>query len=382
MKRLSITPREGWQKIVESQGLDFHTIDGKIYWDESACYEFTSAEIDSIEAATAAINEMTLSAVEFIIKNKLYKQFGIPDWCVPFIEKSWDWDEPTVYGRYDFCLRPGEAPKLLEYNADTPTALLEASVIQWHWLQTQKQHWNLDQFNSIHEKLIERWERLHAQWKDTDIHFACHGGNTEDFGTTQYLRDTAMQAGINTHFVDIADIGWDDRSQNFVTKQGMPIDALFKLYPWEWLINEEFGKHIFKSVCQFIEPMWKMLLSNKALLPILWYLNPGHENLLPTFRSPTTALNGNYVKKPILSREGANVSIYKNDTLVSATEGEYGEEGYIYQALCELPCFDGNYPVVGSWVVEGEPAGIGIREDTGLVTTNLSRFVPHYFTAK
>jgi glutathionylspermidine synthase len=40
----------------------------------------------------------------------------------------------------------------------------------------------------------------------------------------------------------------------------------------------------------------------------------------------------------------------------------------------------GNYPVIGSWVIYGESAGIGIREDRQEVTTNSSRFVPHLFS--
>lgn len=62
-----------------------------------------------------------------------------------------------------------------------------------------------------------------------------------------------------------------------------------------------------------------------------------------------------------------------------STEGTYGKEGFVYQQYCPLPSFDGNYPVIGSWIVDGKPAGIGIREDDTPVTKNTSRFVPHYF---
>jgi glutathionylspermidine synthase len=59
------------------------------------------------------------------------------------------------------------------------------------------------------------------------------------------------------------------------------------------------------------------------------------------------------------------------------TEGEYGEEGYIYQELCELPTFDGNSVLVGSWLIGQEPAGIGLRESDSMITDNGSRFLPH-----
>ncbi|RYY88715.1 MAG: glutathionylspermidine synthase family protein, partial [Chitinophagaceae bacterium] len=152
---------------------------------------------------------------------------------------------------------------------------------------------------------------------------------------------------------------------------------IFKLYPWEWLAADEFGKQILEdaNAAFWIEPAWKMLLSNKALLPLLWELNPGHPLLLPAFREPGSLRN--YIKKPILSREGANITMVREGQTVQHTDGEYGKEGFIYQELFELPSFDGHYPVIGSWIIGQEPAGIGIREADGLITDNRSRFVPH-----
>jgi glutathionylspermidine synthase len=49
----------------------------------------------------------------------------------------------------------------------------------------------------------------------------------------------------------------------------------------------------------------------------------------------------------------------------------------VYQKLASLAGADGNTAVIGSWLIEGEPAGIGIREASGLIATNTSRFVPH-----
>jgi glutathionylspermidine synthase len=61
------------------------------------------------------------------------------------------------------------------------------------------------------------------------------------------------------------------------------------------------------------------------------------------------------------------------------TDGPYGREGFVYQAWQPLPCVDGNYPVIGSWVIAGKPHGIGIREDSTPITRDTSRFVPHFF---
>jgi glutathionylspermidine synthase len=187
--------------------------------------------------------------------------------------------------------------------------------------------------------------------------------------------DTAVQAGLDVRHIFVEDIGWRDAS--FVDLKDELIPSLFKLYPWEWLIHEDFGKYLLKEPCAVIEPAWKMLLSNKGILPLLWEMFPDHPNLLPAYTSPEK-LGSDYVEKPLLSREGANITIRSGLRNVS-TEGEYGEEGFVYQQVCELPQFDGNFAVIGSWIIDGEAAGMGIREDTQPVTGNLSRFIPHFF---
>ena len=64
---------------------------------------------------------------------------------------------------------------------------------------------------------------------------------------------------------------------------------------------------------------------------------------------------------------------------VASRSRRRGRGARIYQAACPPPVFDGMHAVIGSWVIAGQAAGIGVREDTTAVTTNLSRFVPHYF---
>ena len=120
-----------------------------------------------------------------------------------------------------------------------------------------------------------------------------------------------------------------------------------------------------------------MLLSNKGILPILWELFPGHPNLLEThFHDPKKLTD--YVKKPLLSREGANLTIRRGSS-VQETAGPYGAEGFVYQARARIPNCNGTYPVLGSWLIDGVAAGIGIRESATPITDNHSCFVPHLF---
>jgi len=209
------------------------------------------------------------------------------------------------------------------------------------------------------------------------VHFCCAADSAEDLGNLEYMRDTAMQAGLSTVQLFMNDIGFEEIGGRYVDLEDRPIDCMFKLYPWEWVVCEYFGRKLATSRVRIIEPAWKMLLSNKGLLAILWELFEGHENLLQASLEQGV-FRDNYVTKPLLSREGENVTLHQNGHL-HEVEGSYGGKALVYQQMARIPCFDGNYPVIGSWVVAGEAAGMGIREDRQLITTNASRFLPHYF---
>jgi len=377
MKRIPMSPRSDWQRKVESVGLTFHTLDdGTPYWDESACYSVTLAEIDQIEMATLSLNDLCLQAVEHILKNDLWDDFQIPPEFVDFIRRSWDADEITIVGRFDLLYDGINPPKMIEYNADTPTALLEAAVAQWYWLQDTTPA--DDQFNSIHERLIEAWRRVKSEI-GVPVTFVSVEDPAEDFMTVTYLRDTAQQAGLTTQYLPIGAIGWNAARHSFVDLKERTLGCVFKLYPWEWLMREKFGQYLPAAKTRWLEAPWKALLSNKAILPLLWKLNPDHPNLLP---ASWDSLPGRSVKKPALGREGANITILDYGAKLEATGGEYADGEFVYQQFHETPKFDGHSVVLGSWMVNGYACGMGIRETDGLITTNTSRFVPHRIEGK
>jgi len=376
MIREKIIPRPHWQEQVENLGFNFHTLNGIPYWDESACYKFSAEQIDVLEKATAELNSLCLQAVQHCMDNDLFHLFRIPEKFIYLLKKSWEEDHPSVYGRFDLSWNGdlAEPPKMLEFNADTPTSLFEASMVQWQW--QQERHPKADQFNSIHEKLIESWKWMRRKLPNETLYFSCLDEFPEDYVTASYLQDCANEAGMTTEYIAVTDIGWNGScfTDTFENK----IHNIFKLYPWEWLVKEDFGIHLHESDTLWIEPMWKMILSNKAILPLLWKLFPNHPNLLECYFDEPHTLKS-YAIKPLLSREGANIRIVEEGSLLEETPGDYGGEGFIFQQLCKLPDHDGNHPVIGSWVIGGEPAGIGIREGSSLVTNNTSRFLPHYF---
>ena len=381
MQRISFSERPDWRQQAEALGFAFHTFDGEPYWDETAAYRFSLRQIeDDIDAPTAELHELCLALVDLIVdREELLERLHIPRFFWEHLRISWRRREPSLYGRMDFCYSGQGPAKLFELNYDTPTSLYEAGYFQWLWLEQQRERGALppaaDQYNLIQERLIETLADLGVP---QPLYLAAVHESLEDRGTVDYLRDCAVQAGLEARFIAIEDIGLE-RSGTFVDLDGHSIFSLFKLYPWEQLLEDPFGAAIPASGTRFVEPPWKALLSNKGILALLWEQHPGHPNLLPTYfdARPSAHLAPGWVRKPLFSREGANVSLHAADGRRAAVAGPYGG-ATIRQACQPLPCFDGHYPVLGSWVVGDRACGLGIREDRSLITQDSSRFLPHF----
>ena len=231
-----------------------------------------------------------------------------------------------------------------------------------------------DQFNAIHEALVERFGEL-ARQLPPPLYFSAVGSSEEDRGTVDYLRDCASQAGLHGQAIAIEDIGLSEDGR-FTALDDSVIGTLFKLYPLEDLMAEEFGRALPGSGVQLLEPAWKAVLSNKGILPLLWQRNVGHPNLLEAHFDDGSTLAPGWVRKPLFSREGANIEIHLADGSTQRSDGPYDGPAIIQRAH-PLTRFEGGYPLIGSWVVGDHACGIGIREDDSAITRDSARFVPH-----
>nr|WP_315052467.1 glutathionylspermidine synthase family protein [uncultured Brevundimonas sp.] len=384
MERTRPTPRPGWQALAEQVGFTWHHDSGKPYWDESVAYRFTLPEIeDGIEAPTAELHAMCLDLVaEAVESERLMTLLDIPEASRDYVADSWKRGDPSLYGRFDFAY-DGQGPaKLYEYNADTPTSVYETAVFQWLWLEEQMATGalpaNADQFNSLHEKLVERFRAIFPD--GGFVHFSSDAEFVEDRQTVRFLEDLARQAGLDPEFVPIDQIGLNADGR-FVDQNDYLIGAMFKLYPWEQMLRDDYAEPLPRAEMTVLEPAWKAILSNKGILPLLWERHAGHPNLLEAYFESDPqheTLGSSYVRKPLFSREGANVALVDKGRKAKVLEGGYGDQPHIRQALHAPPRFDASYVIVGSWLVGDQPAGIGLREDRGRITRNTSRFVPHY----
>lgn len=364
-------PRPGWQRRVEESGLTFHSPDGQPYWDEGRHVVLGMESAEVLEAAANELHELCLEACDVIVRNGWWEKLAIPVQAVPLVEASWQARDPHLYGRFDFAWTGKGQPKLLEYNADTPTSLLEASIIQWDWLQDV--HPKGDQLNSLHEALVARWK----EFPESSAHFACSWDHLEDRQTAAYLAETAEQAGKAVELLDMEEIGVGPDGR-FTDPGEQVIERLFKLYPWEWMTDELFFERVREQRSIFLEPPWKMLLSNKSLLPVLWELFPNHRLLLPAYfeegRLPSWP---GYVAKPRFGREGANVKIVQSGRVVEETGGDWTDAGFVYQEQTELFQQDGRHCVWGLWMIGDECRGLSVRADASRITGNNSRFLAH-----
>ncbi|MDU0311898.1 glutathionylspermidine synthase family protein [Rhizobium sp. 10PS4] len=381
MKRITLPARPDWLDKARAVGFGFHVMYGEPYWLDDAAYTFTLDEIEmQIEGPSQELHDMCMDMVGDIVRSEeTLDRLAIPEDLRDVVQRSWQRRDRHLYGRFDLAYDGTGPAKLLEYNADTPTSVFETAYFQFNWLTDQVALGILpndaDQYNSLQESLVEAFEQFS---KEPIFHFAAMTDNEEDRGTTVYLMDCAVQAGHRVELLDIREIGIDAQGR-YTDLQDRVIDRCFKLYPWEFMLREPFARQLVRSGDVFIEPAWKSVLSNKGLLPLLWQRHPNHPNLLPSYFTddPAASTLTDYVRKPLLSREGENVTIFRDGRELISAPGDYGEEGFIVQAYAPLFESDGGFAVLGSWIVGDRACGLAVREDRSRITANLSRFVPH-----
>lgn len=381
MQRKLIQERPNWKEHAEEMGFKLHTMYGEPYWNEGVYYEFSLDEIEnSIENVSQELHEMCLDIVPDILSSEyLLTQMQIPENHWELVKSSWDTaKDDDIYGRFDL-LYDGEGPaKMLEYNADTPTSLYEAAAFQWVWLEdcialgylTE----NSDQYNSIQEQLVEAFAKFDATH---DFHFSSFKDVDEDYMTVEYMAWMAKEAGLTPQYIPIQDISVSTNNQ-FCDTSGNIIHNIFMLYPIEDMLLDDFSEYLGKSNTRYYEPIWKTILSNKGILPILWDKFPNHPNLLPAyFEGSYTGKIRSMVTKPVYSREGSSIIINDNGNLTQSKDEGYSNNKTVIQKYHQIKTFDGMYPVIGSWIVNGTACGMGIREDKEKITQDMSRFTPH-----
>lgn len=609
----------------DSKSKEFFTFnikqpDGSQYFENEKVMIIDQNKVKEIIEATFEIHSMCLELInEVVYDEKLLDLFEIPENLRPIIRDSWEKKETDFLGRFDFLIDKNGTPKLLEYNGDTPTLLIESGVLQneafryinqtklkeeiiekefkdikknieknknklegmyykynsymslmnskyfkngfssfknyrinlefidkclsyvmnplffLHSLTTKNlnnseefylKHFedkikirleetftsSFDEFNYMEKAITNFWSNVfkknYENKQNKKILLAADKDSEEEYQTLNYVKSLMEKAENQKHFpitdTDIKNMHFnvnEEKSEIFITdKNRTNYDILWKLYPYEWLVDEEFGslfekydneghllinssdlskkenkknvqldlfdiysnrKDYMKNIIannnfrkgevdsnslidskelrdedllkmqnkildeslliktDILEPSWKLIISSKAILPALYERYPDNKYLLPAyFDNPYKILKdplynadmknnllkeinktNKWVVKSLYGREGFDVKVVDKSKLESQSlDNNTTKEAYfsndlhdkrnpnithhinnaIYQSFSESVLLDDNFITIGSWTVNGTPAGFTVRETKeNVLNDDNSHFVPH-----
>ncbi len=376
---------------LEELGFTWHTDSDETPYLADVLVEVTEEEAEAYYEAGNELYEMYVAAGEHVIANNLFHEIGIPFNLVELIKESWEnevhWH---LYGRFDLAGGiDGKPIKLLEFNADTPTALFETAIVQWAILKRNGLD-EMAQFNGVYDALLENFKRLvtleesvesfHERYEGWRFLFTSIRGNAEEENTVRLLQYIAAEAGYETEFAYIDEIEFDGEEGIFY--EGVNYELWFKLIPWEAIALEEpdlamlLTQIVRNQKAIIFNPAYTLMFQSKGMLKILWDLYPGHPLLLESSFEPLAGKM--QVKKPFFGREGGNVAILESDgsTVVTDLQGEYANFPMLYQEYVELPSDSEGRRYQAGLFFAYESCGLGYRRG-GEILDNLSKFVGH-----
>jgi len=375
---------------LESVGFHWHTDDNETPYVADEIVEVSADEADAYYEATNELYDMFVEAGEYVVENELFHELGIPFNLVDAVKMSWENDVHWhLYGRFDFAGGlDGKPIKLIEFNADTPTALFETSIVQWATLKLNGME-ESHQFNNLHEALGDNFKRLMTMDEEVDsfeerydgwkILFSSVKGNIEEENTVKLLQSIANDVGYVTEFAYVDEVEFDGEEGVFYG--GENYEYWFKLLPWEEIAIEESDLAMLITQIMenqkaiFLNPAYTLMFQSKAFMKILWDLYPEHPLLLETSFEPLQGIS--QVEKKIFGREGANTIIVdENEEVVAETGGEYAEFPSIFQEYAELPTDSKGDSYQAGVFYAFEGCGLGFRKG-GLILDNASKFVGH-----
>jgi len=348
----------------------------------------------NVGAASNELHRMFLEATNRVIHDdELLTRFGIPNEFWNRIRHSWINDQNlAIAGQLDLAF-DGNHLKALEYNADTASTLFECACLQKKWAEAIELPSTFTTARWLHDRLIGNWKKLNIT---TKVHLFIQN-NEDEMLTALYMQNIMKEANIISKIcLDIKQFFWKD--DIIIDSDGETVQFIWKLWTWDTILqdyidttkNDNSTKHLngthprisdifLNDQIKVIEPLWKVITSNKGLLTILSQMYPNHTNLLNSQWNLTDQFKQtSFVKKPIVGQGGQNVTLYnpQDDSVIDETMGNFGNRHSIYQDFVSLKNNDGYYSIINSWIIRGYYAGFCVREDQSLIINNNSQIIP------
>ncbi|RHY25782.1 hypothetical protein DYB32_008100 [Aphanomyces invadans] len=364
----------------------------------SAYFSLTTRGQAALEYATEHLHHMFLDATDYVLhhEKELGHYFRLPPALWPRIRRSWFRSKPDVLaGRFDFALTENGV-KVYEYNADSASCLMECGYNQDAWAAVVGLPGTSNSSN-LFQKLTHGWVHKNVQGP---LHLLCDVDPEEQYHT-EYMKAAAEAAGLTCYIVvgvdtlerhgqDIVDMthnvnvrnvwktwSWrtaidqlsDDEWQHFLMDdvadpKGLTTPKLRPAHPGTTAVK--LVDVLLHPAIRIFEPLWTILASSKAILPVLSTLYPNHPMLLRSSFTLTPELEqSGYVTKPVAGRAGENVAVVAADgTTLIASEGQWADDTPIYQELALLPTYgDRGNVQLGTWAISGAYAGTVVRAD-------------------
>ncbi|WP_448188939.1 glutathionylspermidine synthase family protein [Azospirillum sp. sgz301742] len=386
MRRVKATGRVDWRPGLRKYPYGMAASAAGALWREDARYEFSAQQIDLIESVADELHGMVREGLRAVVEDKLLSDLGLRGEAARLVDASWtDYWRPggineragCLVGRLTLAYDGRDSVKLLACNYDMAPGLFAAALVQRNWLEAMAP--DADQFNGLHEALIERWEELvHGVPGRARLHFACATPDPMREGELIYLAATAAEAGIETVLLPLQDIGWEDG--RFRDQAGEAIAWLAKLYPWEALGSDAFVQRLRSAGMGVLEPAWCWAASNHGLLAVLWHLYPGHANLCraaldDSALGPVEAVT----VRSLFGLDHAATRLGEHGRVVAEAGAVAEPGGWLW--LETPPTFeqDGVHAVLDAWIIGDKCLGMMVREAAGPLVGADAAVVPHLF---
>lgn len=356
-----------------------------------------SAEQELIHA-TNELHLMYLHATDKVLKDdNLLALFDIPEALWPRLRLSWQRRRHhMITGRLDFCMDE-RGLKVYEYNADSASCHAETGLILDKWAQQAGEVAGSDPGEYLLDALANTWKHSDA----TPFVHILQDHDAEESYHAQFMQRALTKAGFESKILHgLDELHWAESGQ-LVDGENRPVSCVWKTWAWETALDqlreESEADHaalpirtghpknavrlidvLLRPEVMVFEPLWTVIPSNKAILPVLWSLFPHHRYLLDAdFELNAELEQSGYAVKPIAGRCGNNIGLISHeDRVLDETSGKFAEQKNIYQQLWCLPKVAGRYIQLCTFTVGGHYGGVCVRSETGLVIKKESDIDP------
>jgi len=357
-------------------------------------YCMSETALAELRRATNELHALFMHATNFVLSDDArLRSFNIPQALWPKIHQSWDnRRNQMITGRFDFTLSD-RGLKVYEYNCDSASCHMETGKIQAKWAR----HYGCDDGYDSGAGLTKR---LRDAWRHSDVDDVLHIMQDRDLEETYhalFMQNALKKAGIDSKIIKgTSGLHWDTDG-GILDADDRRVKWVWKTWAWETALDQlraeceddeiklrdakpssiapthapRLVDVLLRPEVMVYEPLWTLIPSNKAILPVLWELFSDYPYLLESTYSLTETLrHSGYVVKPIVGRGGANISIYDSDAKLRAeTSGKFDDRDQIYQEFFPLPHVGGYYVQVSTFSVAGRYAGACVRVDESPVIT-------------